>query len=82
MTHGYYLAATRTRHGNPELARMARLVWRKLGHRGPSRVCGASVWTTPSGYEVRIIARDLFGDATVQYKPYPPFTVPRVHVKS
>ncbi len=85
MTRGYYLAATRTRHGDPLLARLARLFWRALGHRVPSRVDGASVWTTDSGFEVRIVARDLF--ATTMWKcpekwgAYPAFETLKVHVR-
>lgn len=81
MTYGYYIAATRRRFGDELLSRLARLVWRARGHRHPSRVDGVSVWSTPNGFEVRVVARDLFADTTVAFKPYPPFSVPRVHTK-
>jgi hypothetical protein len=83
MMHGYYLAATRQRCGDPLLARLARLLWHALGHRAPSRVDGASVWWPDDGpLETCIIARDLFENATwkcpKKWGDYPAFETPKV----
>lgn len=80
MTLGYYLPATRSRHGDPNLARLARILWRKLGHRHPSRVDGVSIWLGEAGYVVRLMARDLFGNDVRGFGDYPAFEVPGVRV--
>lgn len=81
MIYGYYIAHSRTRHGDPELARLARLLWRAFGHRAPSRVDGVSVWTTEEGLTAKLVARDLFNVGLWQRATYPAFEVPlcRVH---
>lgn len=79
--YGYYIAAKRKRYGNEDLARLARLIWRKFGHRAPSRVDGVSIWQTSTGFLVRLIIRDLFAEAAVGYPPYPKFSVPLVFTR-
>jgi hypothetical protein len=60
MTYGYYLAQTRTRHGDPDLSRLSRLLWRQYGHRVPTRVDGVSVWIRDGiAYHCTIIADHL-----------------------
>lgn len=80
MIFGYYLAARRLRRGDPQLARLARLIWRSRGHRHPARYDGVSLWLTSEGIEARIIARDLFSEAVASFPPHAPFPVPRIRV--
>ncbi len=75
MTYGYYLAASRTHHGDPLTARLARLIWRRYGHRPPGRFDGVSIW----GSTVRLVARDLFTKVSKRYVPAPPFEIGLYH---
>jgi hypothetical protein len=80
MTHGYYIAATNTAHGNPRLALRAAQAWMALGHEAPSRVDGASVVEDDDGTcTLHIIARDFFKNDLKQPKGYPAYEVPFIH---
>lgn len=82
MRYGYYIANARSRHGDPEFARLARLLWRRYGHRHPARVDGVSVLLEPSGFKVTLIVRDLFDVGHWGRAPYPAFEVPLCRVRS
>lgn len=82
MRYGYYTANARTRYGDPELARLARILWRRFGHRHPARVDGVSVQLGAAGYVVTLVARDLFDGGHWQRAPFPAFQVPLCRVRS
>lgn len=68
---GYYIAKTRSMHGDRLRARLARIIWRSLGHRAPGRFDGVTV----SGYRVIVVMRSFFNMRTVCYPPCSAFQV-------
>jgi hypothetical protein len=83
MKYGYYLAATNERFGDPEYSAIAACHWARHSPRErPFARCeGASAWVDDEGVEhYRLIMRDIFSDATVQYKGHVPYNVPKYKV--